>query len=642
MFAEIGRIVNEDISPRVGQFDVLFEAITNAIQANATRIECEFNSSDNPIKSNGIELASKKVESILVRDNGDGFTDSNFDSFCRYRSEHKKHLGGKGVGRFVFLKVYDSAQFRSVLKKEKLERNFTFDLNFDTSNINSTDAAFAIDSNKTEVILQNLSLDYYNSEINLDRRIELNIEVICERVLFSLTPTLFFYQKKGTEIEIIFVDKTTSQRASITPKDIPNFTQKKFQAQDSYSRHHDFLLSYSINEVVGSLNAFYCANYRTVCDFSDKDFRLQLPAGYSGFFLVESTYLDSKVNNERNDFAIFPVRTDMFSPLSWEIINEALKGAIVEIVKERIPKTQQLNKKKLTELYEERPYLVNYLEESDIDIAGFLDKTQLIEKAKRRFDVAKEKVLVNSGKEKFTDEELQEAIELAQNELVSYINDRVQVIERLKHLIDKKERVEKIIHNLFMEKQRSGDYFSVGKNNLWLLDDRFTTFSYAASDKRIRDVLGEMDIEIGDTKVPEDKPDLSIFFSHNPNNQERLKSVLVEIKPFDYSSKPDRKKFAGIQQLVDYVEAFKSKEKIDEIFAFLITDVDNKLADRLERDDYKPLFSLKNPIYFRYYQKTGISIFVVSATTLVEDAEARNKVFLDIIRKQSKIKKALS
>ena len=44
MFAEMKRIVDEDISSRVSQYDVIFEAITNAIHANATTIDCVFNS----------------------------------------------------------------------------------------------------------------------------------------------------------------------------------------------------------------------------------------------------------------------------------------------------------------------------------------------------------------------------------------------------------------------------------------------------------------------------------------------------------------------------------------------------------------------------------------------------------------------
>jgi hypothetical protein len=38
MFADIKRIVDEDISNRVNQIDVILEAITNAIHANATEI----------------------------------------------------------------------------------------------------------------------------------------------------------------------------------------------------------------------------------------------------------------------------------------------------------------------------------------------------------------------------------------------------------------------------------------------------------------------------------------------------------------------------------------------------------------------------------------------------------------------------
>ena len=116
---------------------------------------------------------------------------------------------------------------------------------------------------------------------------------------------------------------------------------------------------------------------------------------------------------------------------------------------------------------------------------------------------------------------------------------------------------------------------------------------------------------------------------------------MVELKPFDFTNKPDRKKFQGVQQLIDYVKAFKTRENIDEIYGFLITDVDSKLSERLIGDSYTPLYSQESPIYHRFYDKLGISIYVVSAKTLIIDAEARNKVFLDIIRKQSKLNNLL-
>lgn len=457
-----------------------------------------------------------------------------------------------------------------------------------------------------------------------------------------MIPTLFFYKKKGVEITISFIDQTTSDKVFIEPKDIPDFKERKFIVKDREGKEFEFILNHRIENVDGKLNAYYCANNSSVCEFAEKDLKLNFPYGYSGFLLLESTYLDTRVNHERNDFDIKPLRTDAFTTLSWDLINEELKKTVTDLVKEGIPETKEINKSKIKEIHEERPYLINYIEETDIEIAGFMDKKKLIDNAKRKFDNAKEKILASAGKEEYTDTELYEAIELTHNELVSYINDRVLVIERLKKLIDKKERVEEIIHNLFMEMRADDAYYAVGKNNLWLLDDRYTTYSYAASDKRIREVLKGIDEENGDTDILDDKPDLSLFFSHNPNKPERLKSVLVEIKPFDYASKPDRKKFAGIQQLLDYVKAFKEKEKIEEVSSFLITEIDDKLADRLRTDGYTPLFSLESPIYHRFYSEPNISIFVISASTLIKDAEARNKVFLDIIKKQSKIKNLLS
>jgi hypothetical protein len=637
MLAEISRIVNEDISSRVTQYDVLFEAITNAIHANATKIQCYLNSNDNLLSDEEKVIGAIRVDTIKIVDNGEGLTDNNYKSFSKYRTEYKKALGCKGVGRFVFLKLYEFANFKSKIQDIQEQRTIKFDINFDTDDLKSE--SVEVEQNETEIELTKLTKQYFDVDKKLDRRIELDLHKIREKVLLNLIPTLFFYKQKGTKITIDFIDEFNIISVQITPDDIPNFIKKTFEVKNRDGNVFKFHLHHIIKKEVGQMYAYSCANNRTVCDFEKQDLKISMPYGYSGFMLLESEYFNEKVNNERNDFDIFPVRTDLVSTLSWEMINTELKKEIGELVKKGVPETKKINKEKLRQIQEERPYLVQYIESEDIEMAGFLDKKVIIEKAKKSFDVAKEKVLSNAGKDEYSDDELNDAIQLAQNELVSYIHDRVQVIERLKTLIDKKERVESVIHNLFMQMQTEDDYYNIGKNNLWLLDDRYTTYSYAASDKKIREVLKGIDEENGETKILEDRPDLSLFFSHNPNSPERLKSVMIEIKPFDYPSKPDRKKFAGIQQLLDYCIAFKEKEKIEEVSAFLISEIDENFEKRLRGDDYTPLFSTENPIFHRFYRESGISIFVISASTLIKDAEARNKVFLNIIKKQTKLNK---
>lgn len=120
-----------------------------------------------------------------------------------------------------------------------------------------------------------------------------------------------------------------------------------------------------------------------------------------------------------------------------------------------------------------------------------------------------------------------------------------------------------------------------------------------------------------------------------------MKSVIIELKSFDYDKKPARKKYDGLIQLQDYIEAFKKQESLKEIWAFLVTDIDKEFSHFLDRDGYKPLFSTEYPIYLKYYESINSFIYVVSVQTLVADAEARNKVFIDIVQKHNKLQKFL-
>jgi len=426
MYAEIERIVNEDVSSRVTQYDVIYEAIINAIQANATNIICSLNSFDNLIKdiSTGAEIGIPKIDTIKVVDNGDGFNDDNYSSFCKYRSNYKKELGGKGVGRFIFLKVYKNAFYKSSLLTEQKIKSFNFYSEFDTEGLSVVPDK--VKYNSTELELTQLTTQYLNSDKKIDRRIDLDINYIREKVLLHLIPTLFFYKKdKDRNIHIEFIDEKTKSSVFVTEMDIPEFKKKSIQITGKDSVISNFTLYYQIRNDSGELHAYYCAGLRTVCKFSDKDFNISLPYGYSGFLLLEGEYLNTHVNNERNDFDIFPIRTDVFATISWEQINNSLKSVVGQIMKNDIAETEKINKQKLEDIQEERPYLIEYIDDSDIDMAGFIDKKNIIDKAKKRFDSAKENLLANSGKADYSENDLQEAIQITQNELVSYIFDRV-------------------------------------------------------------------------------------------------------------------------------------------------------------------------------------------------------------------------
>ena len=635
MLTNIKRVVEEEVSNRTSQMTVLFEAITNAIHANAKHIVCRLTSKEGLLGSEEETVIERRVDEIEIEDDGDGFGDANYKSFCEYRTAYKQsEFGCKGVGRFVFLKVFNKASYTSFLSEGQEKKTFTFSFDFDSECVACEDCD--VSKNSTILSLSGVRSRYFDVNKHIDRRIEMDLDAIKKKVLLHLIPTLFFYKTKGSNVIVEFIDTDSNETVSITSDDIPEFEEKTFEVPISKDETASFTLYHKIIKGDGGLHAFYCASKRTVCEFSEKDFKISLPNGFSGYLLLESDYLDGHVDNERDDFDIFPIKTDLYSKLSWKDINAYLKSILSPIIAKNIPASNEINKNKLKDIQQERPYLVNYIEDEDLEIVGFVDKKQIIDKAKKRFDAAKDKLITHAGKDEYTDEELQDAIQIAQNELVAYIQDRVFIIERLKTMLNDKEKSEKVIHNLFMEKYTDDDYFSVGKNNLWLLDDRFTSYSYAASDKRIKEVLESMELGAG-TESDGDKPDLALFFSHDPVNKRGLKSVLVELKSFDDGAKSDRDKYAGVQQLIDYIVAFQSKEEIKETWAFLVTDIDEKFGKRLVRNKYTPLFSTDRPIYHQYYDEIKTSIYVVGAKTLILDAEARNKVFIDIINKNSRL-----
>ncbi|MHB9026721.1 MAG: ATP-binding protein [Armatimonadota bacterium] len=632
------RVVEEDVSNRTTQMHVLNEAITNAIHANATRIICRLTPGHDVLKTDEVNIFPQKVTAIEVEDNGDGFNDDNYDSFGKYRSDYKAELGCKGVGRLVFLKVFDTVVYSSWLSTPGIKREFTFSVDFESDNLRE-DVAI-ITENKTVLSLSNVTTQYLNKGKHVDRRIDLDLQYIKNKVLDHLLPTLFFYKQKGVSIHIEFCNTDSEETVSITSSNIPDFEKLDFSIIGVDGEAYPFSLYYIIRKGNGSLYAFHCANKRTVCEFSDTDLKVSLPSSHEAYMLLESIYFDTHVNNDRNAFEIYPVRTGLFDSLSWEIINTEIKSRISILVNDRIPDANKLNRGQLADIQEERPYLIDYIEPEDIDMAGFIDRDYIIKKAKKRFDDAKEKLLMHVGKTEYSDTELQEAIQITQSELVAYVKDRVLVIEQLKTMLVSKEQSEKIIHNLFMEKYSDDDYYCIGKNNLWLLDDRFTSYSYAASEKMIQEILRNVNLEAG-TTVDDDRPDIALFFSHEPSDKQALKSVLIELKSFKDEGKSDRDKFAGIQQLLDYIKAFKQKEDIKEIWAFLVTDVDDKMAERLKTDGYIPLFSTGTSIYYRYYEAIESFIYIFGVETLILDAEARNRVFIDIITRNSRIGKML-
>lgn len=177
--------------------NVIFELIMNAIQANATLIELKIIASSLDDKNK-----TPYIDKIEVIDNGDGFNEGNIKSFGEYRSNYKKSLGCKGIGRFIYLKLFKSVK---VISKDK-EFDFTYN--------GMTEPKEQDFYDKTKIILlnpkDNFSIDF--SKIK---------KQIKEHFL-----AYFKTENKDIKIDIYKNDKCVD---NVKSNEIPHFKKKEFK-----------------------------------------------------------------------------------------------------------------------------------------------------------------------------------------------------------------------------------------------------------------------------------------------------------------------------------------------------------------------------------------------------------------------------
>jgi hypothetical protein len=107
--------VRQTVLPKWKPLLPLFEAVINALQAvqdaskGAHKVVVEI--------ERGSDLGlddQPPITGFKVSDTGVGFNDENFDSFNTSFSEYKVARGGKGLGRFIWLKAFEYVEIDSV------------------------------------------------------------------------------------------------------------------------------------------------------------------------------------------------------------------------------------------------------------------------------------------------------------------------------------------------------------------------------------------------------------------------------------------------------------------------------------------------------------------------------------------------
>ncbi|HEX8327273.1 MAG TPA: hypothetical protein VF629_07015 [Hymenobacter sp.] len=683
----VGKVHNTRLPLKDGIM-ALFEAISNSIQS----IE------DAKIKDGKIliELIRRKslfdgqedsvlpIDSIKVTDNGVGFIEENLSSFLSSDSTYKLTRGGKGIGRFTWLKVFDHVAIESVFMQGNLSLKKYFEfVNHKDAIVNEKDGSAGAAPRGTIVSLMHLKEGYLEKfPRELDDIADQIIEHLIIRLISQNCPSILL---RDTSIEpSIEIDLNNRfNHEFLIDKDADSFELNKFVFNVG-------LLKVRANSK--SLNSIYLSgNDRIVTNTPLSKYiptltqaltDIEIGEAFCIKALVTSSYLDMNVNNERTEFSL-KTGNDDDDNLNGSIFNEItlkqIENRTSKIVKHHFSyyiNNLRAAKKATIEkiIYDFFPQFIPILNyDSVIDS---IPQNHLVDKNKLNIALQKAKydILIQTKKEVIdvqiqmdnisdvnaTPETLQEykrgfdalvkkLTNITKTELSEYVLHRRVLLDIFEKVLSKRDDGkypwEEEIHNLIFPKGKSSDDMLGLSQNLWLIDERLSYHRFVASDQSLdkkKRSSTKPDLLVGKqiTSEPAQVDGFDVPFAYSEESRFAAydSMVILEFKRAmrtDYSGDKD-----PINQLIGYIREIRNgKAKHPNgrpiivsnscrFYAYLICDLTPELrVDIEEMHEFTPM--VEGNGLFALKDKINSYIEVVSYDKILSDSAQRNQVLFE-------------
>jgi len=653
-----GKLRNTQLSRSKALFP-MFEAVVNSFQALEDASE--------PVPSPSIGIVVKRdpvlpgiemdgeVNGFTVTDNGVGFNEVNLDSFFTSDTQYKVGRGGKGIGRFIWLKAFEYAEVESHYHEngKLVKRAFKFTTDGDQPTGPAADSKEA--EPKTTVSLVKMLSPYKE---HCPRNLaQIGHRLIEHSLPFFLDPTCPAVSiSDGTER----IDLNRSFQENFAAKASQHtfrvgdtaFTVRGLRLYNPHETQHRLLYAANSREVFPEKLEKYLPNLQK---------RLTDDGGafvYLGF--VEGDYLNQHVNSERTNFS-FPTERNTAEELLDEITLDSIReAALACVARDLQPFLEEINTEKRTlintyitqEAPQYRP-LVRYMDE-------FIDRIppgtagralelalheQMFEK-QRQLKQESHSLIEDSGKQSLKPEEyeaklndfLERANELGKSSLAQYVAHRKVILEFLEKSLQAnpetgKYPLEEIIHKIIYPMRTTSDDVPYEQQNLWIIDERLSYHGFLASDMALDNVNAL-------TNSSEARPDIMIFdraLSFAEDDAALNSLVIVEFKKPDRS---DYKKEDPVDQVYRLIRDIKSghfkdktgreiKVQSDRIpaYAYVICDTTREVEIIAENKNMLP--TPDNLGYYGYNQSLSAYVEIISYTKLLRDAKKRNRILFE-------------
>lgn len=668
-----GRLRNTDLPVSKCLFP-LFEAVVNSIYAIDDRIVSEdsFNSTDGRIRvtlnrSSEGDLFGGKAElsTITIEDNGIGFDDNNYNSFCELDSMYRASRGCKGIGRLLWLKCFTSVEIDSFYLSDDgtiKNRHFAFTPEGITDLPETSTEERCIG---TKVILKGL-LNAYKQAISKNGQ---------ESIAKSLFEhCLWFFLREGScpDIRIIDGDDITNLSEIYDSYLYDNDNnQVSFQiAGVTFDILHVRLQKSESNNLIS-----YCAGNRIVKNEKIKDvvglYDSAIETQDGSFYykcFVTSSYFDEHVAPDRYAFLI-PDRAEQNTQIEgleqvyFDDIREHVLDKVKEFLLPYLGENILAGKDRLSQYIDAKapyykPLFAGLSDDEKVVNPTSTEKSidlylhnKLVEKEHQLIEEGHDILKVRTGEseedyKERVDKYFYSAQQLKQTDLARYVLHRKYILELLESALQRDDDgrycKEDRVHEIIMPMRTTSDEVKFQDNNLWIIDERLVFHHYLASDKTFKSMeVTDCDSTRRPDILVDNIFDNPLFVSEKDAPPFATLRIVEFKRPMRDDMESEDSTKNPIDQCIDYVEKIrggktttKSGRPInvsEEIpaYCYVICDLTPSMQSVCKKHDFRKTYDSLG--YFGYKTELKIYFEIISFDQLLNSAKERNAAFFDKI-----------
>ena len=619
----------------------IYESVSNAIYSTQEKWKEEVSSKGKTL----LEITTGSF-SASVSDNGHGLNDSNYDNFRIPFTSSRLKRGGKGFGRFIAFKVFETITYHSIYANDNALENRSFDFNI------YAEQEFQPVSKTLDLKYETGCVVYYQNPLEEFQKIysQMEPEEIIERVIRYFLP--FYLSGSMPDFKITIDGATFDTREHFNEFFKPQVTvNKKIKIGDE---EHEFKLD------IAKVSKKRLFSDHVMLLFADGRIigsgrKIEGKIGVSHFLngegekqiyvaTVSGKFLDDRANIARTQIEADEKEIDT--------IVSVVGAQILDLEKEFVTKHRTKQTGSVQAAILRNPLLRTGLKDSSIK--DYVESHPMNWKAENFVaDLALERFREQRNWEKVFEDGLKSPEKLKKmrealfknidqenkNALASYVAHRKSVLELAEKILgyqeDGKMSLEDMFHDLVHPRYEDSETTKFFQHNLWMIDEKLSFFSYCSSDRTIH----------GGRRQTGDKIADLVFFDDCSLYQEGDSDSIVLVE-FKRPGRDDYKYGDAKQDPIEQVKATAIKIREEEriitktgrtisvpegvrLYAYVVADLEPTLTKVCHNHDMQKTWDNKG--YYMYHKTNDIFIETVGYDKLISDAQKRNAAFFDIL-----------